>query len=823
MTHPALYRFGIRLLGVAATAALLALLVRGGAAWPLGFFVLVPWLLVLDRETAWHGALASALLMAVAYMAAGFAWFGAAIGDYIGIGAGPGMGLLVALGPLLQPQLLAFALVRHGVRRSGKPTLAALAGAAAWVGCEWLLPKLLGDTLGHGLGPSLLMRQAADLGGAAGLTVLLLLCAEALAAAWHRAQRAGPRTALRPLAIAMAIPLALAGYGAIRLTQLPPAPAGGVPALRVAMVQSGIVRYEQLREEMGGYGVVRHVLDTHYALSVSALREHGADALLWSETVYPTTFGTPKSEDGAALDAEILAFVEAVGVPLLFGTFDRDASGEYNAAALVQPGQGLVGRYRKTHPFPLTEYVPTWLDRPWLRRLLPWAGGWQPGDGARVLPLRSRDGREVNVLPLICLDDVRTRLALQGARLGAQAIVGLSNDSWFTDHPIGARLHLQVATFRSVETRLPQLRLTSNGLSAVVDARGQILVSTGMGDQAVLTGVVHAQDPPPTLLVRWGDWVGPAALAFLAALAAFALWHGAASRRASQPAARDTSAWSMPVQVMPQAMRMLAALLQLAAGAGLLWLAAGMLREGLGVHSLRPVWQFAATVLAPWLAAAALLRAHAGHASVHGDTLVLDLPTQRQALPLAGIAALHAWRTPLPSHGLDLVLATGNRWPHGIATADPRTFADALAKAGAKARLVPDGPRSAAAYAALRATTRRRGYEHPLFKFALFPLLMALVAFRMHQVIAFGGTFGEWQVHGPGAWLLGLLIWWAAWVIGLVLFATLLRCLLEATSALAWLALRPSTAALARGAVSALARALYFLGVPAWLLLRVLA
>jgi hypothetical protein len=64
--------------------------------------------------------------------------------------------------------------------------------------------------------------------------------------------------------------------------------------------------------------------------------------------------------------------------------------------------------------------VPAWLDGPVLRRLLPWAGRWQPGSGARVLPLRLRDGREVPVQPLICRDSVDPSLAIAAARLGAQ-------------------------------------------------------------------------------------------------------------------------------------------------------------------------------------------------------------------------------------------------------------------------------------------------------------------------------------------------------------------------------------------------------------------
>ena len=63
-----------------------------------------------------------------------------------------------------------------------------------------------------------------------------------------------------------------------------------------------------------------------------------------------------------------------------------------------------------------------WLDGPVLRRWLPWTGSWQAGDGARVFPLQLADGREIPVLPLICLDDVDVSLAPAGTRLGAQAV-----------------------------------------------------------------------------------------------------------------------------------------------------------------------------------------------------------------------------------------------------------------------------------------------------------------------------------------------------------------------------------------------------------------
>lgn len=804
--------------GILATAVLLGLYARGGPAWGLGFVALVPWLLVLDTDRTMLRVSANAALMSIAFVAAAFHWFGAAIGAYTGVGASTGTVALLVSAPLLQPQFIAFALVRQWAGRRYGPVLRALAAACAWVACEWLAPKLLGDTLGHGLFSSAVLRQVADLGGAAGITLLLLLVNEAVAFAIEQRGR-GARTLLRPLALASVIVACMAGYGLVRRAALQAPPVDDAPTLRVAMVQASITDYERLRREMGAYAVVRHVLDTHYALSWSAIRDHDADVLLWSETVYPTSFGSPRSEDGAALDREIQGFVDAAGVPLVFGTYDRDGQGEYNAAAFLEPAKGMLGAYRKTHPFPLTEYVPAWLDGPWLRRWLPWAGGWRPGDGARVLPLRSADGREVNVVPLICLDDVHSDLAIDGARLGAQAIVGMSNDSWFTAYPVGARLHLAVAAFRSIETRLPQVRVTTNGLSAIIDDTGEVLASTSMGDQAVLTAFVSARDPSPTLMVRWGDWVGRAAAVFLLGLAALAAWQ--ASRRRAKPVPEVAS--TVEVVVFTPFWRALAGALRLCAGAGLLWLAFDMLlRTGLQIQSLSQLGLFAAAVVAPLVAAWAIGRAFVAQARVEGPLLVLEQRRQRIEMPVASIAALRPWRVPLPRSGVDVRLAEGLRWTRCLALTRPNALQRMLAATGVPLRWEGGLARGLADLAQARADARRPRLDHALLKFALFPLLLALVAFRLHQVIAFGGSFGEYYSYGLRAYLSGLLIWWASWSIGLMLFAALLRVAIETVVVLA-MALRSTHAAVLRDALEWLGRLAFYVGVPAWLALRLLA
>ena len=330
--------------------------------------------------------------------------------------------------------------------------------------------------------------------------------------------------------------------------------------------------------------------------------------------------------------------------------------------------------------------MPAWLDGPTLRRWLPWTGTWRPGTGARVLPLRLADGREIPVLPLICLDDMDTGLAIDGARLGAQAILTMSNDSWFTDHPQGAELHQAAAAFRSIETRLPQFRVTTNGYSAVIDATGTVLAATRMGERTLVIGDVPVRDAAAHAdggLGRLGRPRGrgvPRAAGSDGGVA-----HVAHSRRGRDVGSGRRRRRSPPTS--PCCRRLPASppvLLRAFARGSLLWMgAAVLLGDGaLQANTLAQIRTFAALFLAPEAAAWCVLRAFAARASIDQGALVLTRGTRRLELALRDIVAVEPWRVPLPGPGASLRLASGGRWRYGLAHADPTALARALAAAG---------------------------------------------------------------------------------------------------------------------------------------------
>lgn len=134
------------------------------------------------------------------------------------------------------------------------------------------------------------------------------------------------------------------------------------------------------------------------------------------------------------------------------------------------------------------------------------------GDGKPLL-FDTRFGR---LAVLICFDADFTAPARSAARGGADLLVVPSND-WAEITP----LHAEMAAFRAMETGLPILRPTTNGLSAVISPSGEMSASADSfaGQDLLLTQVQLSARP--TLQRHLGDgfaWLCGLALVGLIAL-----------------------------------------------------------------------------------------------------------------------------------------------------------------------------------------------------------------------------------------------------------------------------------------------------------------
>ena len=105
-------------------------------------------------------------------------------------------------------------------------------------------------------------------------------------------------------------------------------------------------------------------------------------------------------------------------------------------------------------------------------------------------------------------------------------IFNATNDAWFGTS-IGPEQHLASARMRAVEEGLPVVRAANTGISAIIDAKGEIIARLETGQ----TGVIDASLPTalaPTPYARFGDWTS---LALICAVWALAFTVGLVRRR----------------------------------------------------------------------------------------------------------------------------------------------------------------------------------------------------------------------------------------------------------------------------------------------------
>jgi apolipoprotein N-acyltransferase len=201
-------------------------------------------------------------------------------------------------------------------------------------------------------------------------------------------------------------------------------------------------------------------------------------------------------------DFDVLLWPED-GRVLLTGVPDRvpseDGTRYFNTVqAFDETGEILTG-YAKHHLVPFGEYVPF---RGWLpiERLTAGLGDFTPGPGPRTLALPG--------VPLvavaICYEIIFPGHVVDDL-FRPDWIFNATNDAWFGTS-IGPEQHLASARMRAVEEGLPVIRAANTGISAVIDASGEIVARLDTGE----TGIIDASLPsarPPTLYASFGDWM----------------------------------------------------------------------------------------------------------------------------------------------------------------------------------------------------------------------------------------------------------------------------------------------------------------------------
>lgn len=469
----------------------------------LSFIALIPLFLAWNRETRPKKILWSAFLINFGIGLGGFSWIAYATVQFgqlpwfVGILV---LALFCASGQLVW---LAYAALRMRLQ-SKHPFAWVLFSGFIFSGLEFIIPKLFLDSFGNSWHDLPTFRQLASIGGVPLITAFLIFWNEALVFGFEN-RKLKKQKALTALTLALLAVVSTWFYGYKRLQDL--SVKSTEPPFRVSLIQANIGDVMKMAAEGGLGNASAEVIDRYLRLSQEANTTEQPDLIVWPETAYPTVFGQPSRRSERALEESIFKWRTQYPGAFAFGGYDRTPNGkEFNAIYLWDKDTPQVTEvYHKSVLLMFAETLPFAEAIPSLKGLIPNMGFFGRGNGAEIQTVHAKDGRPFLLSSQICYEGLLPEFSTDAARLGAYALLNVTNDSWFgnTGEP---ELHLALTIFRSIESGLPMIRATNTGISTLIDATGEITHATRVGTDAVATVSLPRFAPPePTLYVRFPE------------------------------------------------------------------------------------------------------------------------------------------------------------------------------------------------------------------------------------------------------------------------------------------------------------------------------
>ena len=383
---------------------------------------------------------------------------------------------------------------------------------AVWAGLEWLRSWLFTGFGWNGLGvafhETLVMAQAADLLGVAGLSLVLVFFQATFVQAGRRlfeSAREGKRCARWDFIVAATVIALLMGYGLIRMAATSRTESVRLKALLIQLniPHEGARQLWDMFQVHQGYeeetakaleeiaaGDQQRLKDAMDASNEGGITTRWPDWVLWPESAL--TGRLLRADDGAwgmwMENMETIRQVRQAGpFSLIYGLneLEADLNGEnlvqrpkgraFNSLVTMTPEDDLQS-FRKRHLVIFGETIPFVDSLPWLKKIYEqqsgqeFGGSFSPGDSLDPLPM-NLNGTPIGIIPSICFEDTVPRLTRRFVRSGPQLIVNVTNDGWFKESPAAAQ-HFANARFRAIELRRPMLRCANSGVSAAIQANG---------------------------------------------------------------------------------------------------------------------------------------------------------------------------------------------------------------------------------------------------------------------------------------------------------------------------------------------------------------
>ncbi len=501
------------------SAILMALSFPPFSIWPLGLVALVPYFFTLFKVQNGKQALQSSFFMGTFLIYTGFYWVSDVAVNFGGLPWIVGKIILVAFSLFGEMQFLFFGLAfYYWFHRKQKTSdwIHVLVMGIFYVGFDYLYPKIFPNQIGHGLYGWFSFAQVAEITGVPGVTFFLVIANAAFAFFLKNLfEKDGSVKNSIPLIVVVATMILISVWGMRRVNEIEARVVGFNKLIKLSMIQANIGDVDKLASESGLKSATDKVLATYRSLSEKTVKEFSPDLIIWPETAYPLLYTNMQNlnanNSGSARDQFILDLTKSLATPLIFGGYSTDGKKDYNTIFYVAPDGKLLGQYRKNILLAFGEYVPLGPFGPLVQSIIPTIADFGRGLGPMVFEYKNRSGQSIRFSPQICYEGIDTDFTRACALKGVDFILNVTNDSWF-GNSAEPYIHFMLTAFRAIELRVPLVRTTNTGFSAVVDSTGKITQQSELFKESVIESELRLptdeQKFPKTIYFLWGEWFG---------------------------------------------------------------------------------------------------------------------------------------------------------------------------------------------------------------------------------------------------------------------------------------------------------------------------
>ncbi|MBL4941683.1 MAG: apolipoprotein N-acyltransferase [Colwellia sp.] len=310
--------------------------------------------------------------------------------------------------------------------------------------------------------------------GEVGVTALVIVINICLVKIFNAIKLSNNRTIILPVTLVFVI--SLLSYIFTKITWVQTTGA----TTKVALVQGNIAQSIKWAPEQEWPTMLKY-------LDLSRVH-YDADIIIWPESAIPAMepavqdYLTTVNRSALLNDSAIITGIQ---------NYNFESKEYFNSLIVLgkkqsDDEQGYYynhsNRYSKSHLLPIGEFVPF---QEWLRPLAPFFNLPMSSFSSGHYVQKNLMAKSLHFLPLLCFEIAFPHQLAANLTQQTNLLLTVSNDAWFGNSH-GPHQHMEIARMRALEFGRPLLRATNNGITAVVDHRGNFIARIPQFEERVL-------------------------------------------------------------------------------------------------------------------------------------------------------------------------------------------------------------------------------------------------------------------------------------------------------------------------------------------------